>query len=269
MGKLPDAARIGTVDLNVADLDRALRFYRDTLGWREHGRRDGVVELGADATFLRLHHTPDARPRGRGEAGLYHVAYLLPSRADLGALLHHLVRARYPLEGASDHAVSEALYLSDPEGNGIEIYADRARDEWPRTGERIDMTTQPMDVQGVLAEGAGRAWGGAPDGARVGHVHLQVNDVPAAERFYRDVVGLDLVTRYGAQASFLSAGGYHHHVAVNGWGTAGGAPAQPGTLGLRSFELAVPRDALDETAARLGGEEARDPAGNVVRVVRA
>ncbi|HVM44802.1 MAG TPA: VOC family protein [Candidatus Thermoplasmatota archaeon] len=266
MAQLPDATRIGAVHLNVRDIERALLFYCDTLGLRERRRDATSAELGSDSTFLHLHATPDARPRAPNESGLYHVAYLLPSRADLGRVIRHLAAARYPLQGASDHAVSEALYLADPEGNGIEIYADRPRDAWPRAGERIQMATDVMDVESVLAAGGEARWVGAPDGMRVGHVHLNVNDVPAAEAFYRERVGFDLVTRYGARASFLSAGGYHHHVAVNAWGTHGGPAARPATLGLRRFNVVVPREGYEDALERLGGEEAADPAGNRFRI---
>lgn len=268
MSTLPDATRIGAVELNVRDLDRVAAYYRDTIGMRELARDRGVVTLGSDRPALRLHHAPDATPRAPRQAGLYHVAYLLPSRADLGAFVQFLIDTATPVEGASDHAVSEAIYLHDPEGNGIEVYADRPRDEWPMQDGKLGMGTAPMDVEGALASARG-AWRGWPDGARVGHVHLQVNDVPAAEAFYRETVGLDLMARYGAQASFLSAGGYHHHVAVNAWGTAGGPAADPSALGLRAYEIEVPEgEGHEALVKRLGGSEARDPSGNTIRIVR-
>lgn len=264
---LPDATRIGVVDLNVRDLDRIVAYYRETLGMRELSRDADAVTLGADGPALRLFRTPDAKPRAPRQSGLYHVAYLLPSRESLGRFLQFLVDTATPVEGASDHLVSEAVYLHDPEGNGIEVYADRPRADWPMQDGRLAMATEPMDVEGVLASARG-PWRGWPDGTRVGHVHLQVGDVPAAEAFYREAVGLDLMARYGAQASFLSAGGYHHHVALNAWGTQGGPAADPGALGLRAYEIVVP-DAAERKALveRLGGGTARDPSGNAVRVV--
>lgn len=288
MGLLPDATRIGVVDsdapagapsrqpsgigvvdLNVRDVDAQLGFYRDVLGYRERSRAGNIVELGAASTFLRLHHAPDAPARKPRQAGLYHVAYLLPTRADLGALIQRMIELRHPVQGASDHMVSEALYLADPEGNGIEIYADRPRASWRGLDQSLKMGTQPMDVEDVLASADGARWSGAPDGLRVGHVHLQVNDVLAAERFYRDVVGFEVQASMGSSASFLSAGGYHHHVAVNAWGTQGGPAADPRALGLREYEILVPAEGYEDLIKRVGGERASDPAGNVVRLVRA
>lgn len=256
MTRLPDATRIGRVDLTVRDLDREVRFYRDALGLRVLREDKGYAELGADAPIVGLHEDATAPPRPRVAAGLYHMAVLLPTRRALGGLLRRLAPLRV-LEGASDHAVSEALYLSDPEGNGIEVYADRPRDAWPRAAEGgIGMTTQSMDVDGVLAEAAAPL-DRMPDGTRMGHVHLQVGDVPAAEAWYRDL-GFDVTARYGPQASFLSAGGYHHHVAVNAWQSRGAPPARGDELGLRSFTVVVP--GIPEA------REMRDPAGNVVRL---
>lgn len=261
-------ARIGAVELNVRDLDRAVGFYQGILRFRVHRRSATLAELGTDEVLLRLHHAPDAPARAPRQAGLYHVAYLVPTRGDLGRLIRHLVDLRAPLQGASDHSVSEALYLADPEGNGIEVYADRPRETWPRLADRIAMGTAPMDVRAVVASGGDGAWTQAPDAMRVGHVHLQVSDVPSAERFYRERVGFDVQAQLGTSASFLSAGGYHHHVAVNAWGTQGGPHADPHALGLRRFEVLVPADAYEPTVKRLGGDEVADPAGNVLRVTR-
>lgn len=260
---------IGVVELNVQDLDRAVSFYQGILRFRLHRRDERLAELGARDAFLRLHATPDAPPRAPRQAGLYHVAYLLPRRADLGRLIRHLASLRTPIQGASDHGVSEALYLADPEGNGIEVYADRPREAWPRTKQGIAMGTSAMDVRAVVAAGEDAPWVEAPDATRVGHVHLQVSDVPSAEAFYRDRVGLDVQAELGASAAFLSAEGYHHHVAVNAWGTQGGSHADPNALGLRRFEVRVATTRWEASVKRLGGEEAPDPSGNVVRIVPA
>lgn len=270
MVPLPAATRIGTVELNVRDLVRVSAFYQETLGMRKLGSDATSITLGSDGPSLRLFHTPDAKPRAARQAGLYHVAYLLPSRADLGRFVQFLIDTATPVEGASDHSVSEAIYLHDPERNGIEVYADRPRDEWPMREGKLAMGTEALDVQGVLASAGSAAWKGWPDGARVGHVHLQANDVPAAEAFYTETIGLDIMARYGAQASFMSAGGYHHHVAVNAWASQGGAPNARDTLGLRAYELVVPDGlAYEALVKRLGGIEAKDPSGNVVRIVHA
>lgn len=256
MTKLPDATSIGRVDLTVHDLERELRFYRDALGFRVLREEKGFAEVGADEPIVGLHEDPTAPPRPRVASGLYHMAILLPSREALGGMLRRLAPMRV-LEGASDHHVSEALYLSDPEGNGIEIYADRPREKWSRdNGGGIAMTTQSMDVEGVLHEAA-EPLKEVPVGTRMGHVHLQVGDVPAAEKWYVDL-GFDVTARYGPQASFLSAGGYHHHVAVNAWQSRGAPPAKGDELGLRSYTIVVP--GLDRE------REERDPAGNVVRL---
>lgn len=270
---LPAAARVGGVDLVVKNLDAALGVYRDVLGFRVLRRDGGTLHLGADAAFLRLHERPDARERPWGTSGLYHVAYLLPSREHLGAFLRHLVESGWPIEGASDHGVSEAIYLSDADGNGIEVYADRPRDAWPRRGGRLHMTTEAMDAEGVLAAARG-PFAAAPVGTTVGHVHLNVGDAARAEAFYLRL-GLDLTTRYPG-ASFLSAGGYHHHVAVNEWRGRGAPPAPEDAVGLRAFTLALPaREDVDAVARRAGGEwedgalTLRDPAGNRVRFAAA
>lgn len=270
--RLPDQTRMGAVELAVHDLDREVRFYRDVLGMRVHAHTAREAALGSEDVLLRLRAEPDARPRPPGSAGLYHVAYLLPTRADLGRAIVHLVNARYPLQGASDHEFSEALYLADPEGNGIEIYADRPRSAWPRFNELTwaRMGPQPMDVEAVVAEGRDAPWRGFPGGTRVGHAHLNVNDVPRAATFYKRAIGFDPVIEMGESASFLSAGGYHHHVAVNAWGTRGGAPNAGDALGLREITIVLPdAEAYEDAVKRVGGERVADPSGNVVHLARA
>lgn len=277
--KLPAQTEVDSVDLTVSDLGRALELYRDVLGFRVLRQENGVAHLGAERPLLRLHEDPRAPARPPGASGLFHVAYLLPDRAHLGRLVRRLIELRHPIEGASDHIVSEALYLSDPDGNGIEVYVDRPRELWTRADGGIQMATRPLDVRS-LVEAAGEApYEHAPHGTKVGHIHLNVAHVPSAEAFYRDAVGLDVTARYGPEASFLSAGGYHHHVAVNTWGTRGGPRPPAGAIGLREYTLRAPgRDALDALAERLQKEGApfeepakalvaSDPSGNRVRFV--
>ena len=269
--RLPDSTHMGPVTLAVRDLDAQVRFYRDLLGMKVHAHAARDAQLGSDRVLLRLRAEPDAKPRARGQAGLYHVAYLVPTRADLGRAIQHLVAARYPLQGASDHEFSEALYLADPEGNGIEIYADRPRAAWPAFHDLTwaRMGPQPMDVESVLAEAGGIPWSGYPDGTTVGHVHLNVNDVERADAFYAGSLGFARVIALPGSASFLSAGGYHHHVAVNGWGTLRGPPNAEDALGLREVTVVIPdAEGHEEATKRVGGEVATDPSGNRIRLTR-
>jgi catechol 2,3-dioxygenase len=273
---LPAAARVSEVALTVADMGRATSFYERILGLDVIARHASTADLGAGGRrIVQLVHEPGA-PATRGTARLYHFAILFPSRRDLADALLRLLAARWPVEGASDHLVSEAIYLSDPERNGIELYRDRPRDEWTFRGGELQMSTLPLDVQRLVGEAGGSGPAGAPAGTRLGHIHLHVNDLRAAERFYREVVGLELMARYGDSASFLAAGGYHHHVAVNIWGTEGAPPAEEGALGLRWYRLALPDpEAVDELRSRLdaagvsqhsadGALRFRDPAGHTL-----
>lgn len=244
------ATTMGAVYLTIADLDRALRFYVDILGFRPQVRQANVVALTADGQtpLIVLTAQPTAKPRPRRTAGLYHVALLEPSRADLGRTLRHLAQTGYPLQGAADHLVSEALYLADPDGNGLEIYRDRPRDEWPVQNGQVRMTTDPLDVEGVLASGQedGRPWDGMPGGTRVGHVHLQASDLRAAERFYTGALGFGLMQRFGPSALFVSAGGYHHHLGMNTWDSLGAPPTPPDTVGLRHLTIELPDEAAQQ-----------------------
>src|SRR5262245_7324671 len=204
----PDTT-VGPVDLTVADLDRAERFYHDVLGFKQLGRADGTLTLTADGAraLLILREQPGARPKPRRATGLYHFAILVPTRRDLARSLRRLAEMQWPLVGASDHLVSEALYLDDPEGNGIEIYRDRPRAEWPRSGGRTQMATDPLDFDGLIGEleGDDQPWGGLAAGTTIGHVHLHVADLGAAEAFYHGVLGFDVITNYGGSALFVSA----------------------------------------------------------------
>jgi catechol 2,3-dioxygenase len=256
----PDA-RMGLVELSVSDLERSLEYWRRAIGLRILSRENGTAELGADVPLLRLVEEPGARPAD-GYTGLFHVALLVPDRASLGRFLGHAARHEIPLEGLSDHAVSEAIYLRDPDRHGIEVYADRPREQWEgRVRDR--MTTRPLDAASLLAEGAGAPFEGLPDGTTVGHVHLRVRDVDEAVGFYRDTLGMGLMAQLGPAAAFLSAGGYHHHIGVNTWESRGAAPAPDDTARLLGFTIVLPDAAeAERVAGRVGGTEARDPSGN-------
>jgi catechol 2,3-dioxygenase len=187
-----------------------------------------------------LREVPGARPVPRRATGLYHFAILVPTRADLGRALQRLIEARVPI-GQGDHLVSEALYLSDPDANGIEIYRDRPRDTWRWQNGQVQMATDPVDLQGLLAEAEreGQVPEGLPPGTIIGHVHLKVGDIPQTSAFYHDLFGFDVVAQLPS-ALFVSAGGYHHHLGMNIWESRGASPAQEGFAGLDSFTIVLP-----------------------------
>jgi len=270
---------IGRIELRVADLTAAADFYAEAIGLEPTERDDGRLTLGAGGRELVcLTGNPDAPPRPPGTTGLFHVAFLVPDRAELARSLNRLRERRWPLSGTADHLVSEALYLSDPEGNGIEIYRDRPREDWPRADGQVRMATLPLDLGSIRAELDGGAADPGPVAAdtRIGHVHLNVSDLDAAEAFYSGLLGFEVTVRGYPGARFVSAGGYHHHIGLNTWSSEGGPPPPEGSRGLRSFTVTVPDDnELDriEAALREGGAAAerteagvatRDPAGNGV-----
>jgi catechol 2,3-dioxygenase len=277
-GSIAADTRMGAVRLTVGDLDGTRDFYRDAIGLSELDRADGVVRLGANGEpIVELAGDPDAPARPRGTSGLFHLAILVPSRADLARALQRVAEAGWRLSGASDHLVSEALYLSDPEGNGIEIYRDRARDEWPVRDGVLQMDTLPLDLDGVLGElRRDNADAGMPAGTRIGHVHLNVGDLSAAEAFYSGALGFDVTVRGYPGALFVSAGGYHHHLGLNTWTGEGAPPPPAGSRGLRQFEIDLPgadQLAAEEDRLREAGFEpireddrvrVTDPSGNEV-----
>ncbi|HSB89879.1 MAG TPA: VOC family protein [Anaerolineales bacterium] len=271
---------MGPVGLRVRDEQAALDFYEGRLGLRitrdPTGQVLDVASPGGES-LLRLWVDPQALRKPKLSTGLYHYALVLPDRASLGVALETLLEGDYPLEGAADHLVSEAVYLADPEGNGIELYRDRPRQEWPRSDGRITMATDPLDAESLLAEGRLRGPArGLAAGTRMGHVHLHVSDLEAAEAFYCGVIGFDLVTRYGGSASFVSAGGYHHHLGMNIWAGRGAPPPPEGSAGLVYTTILLPK--LDDLSAvrmrlegagveideREGGLFVRDPSHNGV-----
>jgi catechol 2,3-dioxygenase len=255
---LPASAHMGAVELSVADLGRSLRYYEDAIGLSVLRRENGTAALGAGGReLLRLVEEPGAAP-SHGYSGLFHFALLLPDRPSLGQWLAHAARERVQLTGASDHRVSEALYLRDPDRHGIEIYADRPREQWEGRVAQV-MGTLPLDLDDVVqaaSEEQQASFAGLPDGTTMGHVHLCVGDVADTVGFYRDRIGMDVMAQLGDQAAFLSAGGYHHHLGTNTWESRGAGQAPSGTARLRSYTILVP--GLEQP------EQLEDPSGNTL-----
>jgi catechol 2,3-dioxygenase len=275
---MPDRTTVGPVALTVSSLDAGLGFYRDVLGLHvaQRNTTTAVVSAGA-APLVALVEVAGARRPPRGATGLYHLAILVPTRPALARALARLVAARYPLQGASDHLVSEALYLVDPDGHGIEIYADRPRDRWPRRGETVQMAADALDLEGLLRELDRPGGGDLVDPAtRIGHVHLRVADLAVGEAFYQGVLGFEVTQRDYPGALFVAAGGYHHHIGMNVWGSAGGTPPPAGSLALRWFAICLPdaagltsvleraRAAGVATQETRAGWRLRDPSQNTI-----
>jgi catechol 2,3-dioxygenase len=269
---------VGAVHLTVADLGRSLDYYREAIGLEVLEQADGRAAIGAgERELVVLVESAGARP-AYGYTGLYHFALLLPGRAELARWLAHASRDNVPLVGLSDHFVSEAIYLSDPDGHGIEIYWDRPREVWEgQVFER--MTTLPLDVgslMGELSAPESEPFEQLPDGTVMGHVHLKVASIPDTVAFYRDALGFDLMAQLGEQAAFLAAGGYHHHIGANTWESAGAAPPPEGLAALRHMTIVLPdavdRDRVLERLEHAGhapeesddGPRVRDPSGNTL-----
>lgn len=281
-GRLPDALRLGPVRLQVTDLDRSLSYYQRTLGLsiqRHAGSGAQLGPPGAEHALVELVERAGARPAPRrGRFGLFHFAIVLPDRPSLGRFLSHLSDLDVEA-GAADHLVSEALYLQDPDGLRIEIYADRPRAMWRRVGRELMMATDPLDAAGIVASAGDTAWTGMPAGAEMGHVHLHVGDLVPAAQFYADALGLDRTVWEYPGALFLSAGGYHHHLGTNTWAGAGATPPADDEAQLLEWtiELPTPRD-VDQVAERLisnghpveradrGALSVRDPWGTPLRL---
>ena len=273
---LPPDTSMGPVELTVAEHERSREYYEEAVGLRVLDEAGSRMSLGVDGTeLLVLVEEPGARP-AVGHTGLFHFALLLPDRASLARWLAHAGRERVALSGLSDHFVSEAIYLRDPDQHGIEIYADRPRESWE--GQvAAGMTTLPLDVEALFDEldnPATETFEGLPVGTTMGHVHLRVATIPETVAFYRDVLGFDLTASYGSQAAFLAAGGYHHHIGANTWESNGAAPPPPGTAALRQATIVLPDTAeRDRVAGRVAdagqepetgsdGVSVLDPSGN-------
>jgi catechol 2,3-dioxygenase len=283
LAELPVHTRMGEVHLSVAHLGRSIDYYERVIGLRVHSREDSRAALGTGGEdLLVLEEVQGARPALHA-SGLYHFALLVPERADLARWLVHAARDRAPLVGLSDHFVSEAIYLSDPDAHGIEIYWDRPREVWEGQVARR-LTTLPLDTDDLLRaldDPTTASFEGLPPRTVMGHVHLRVAAIPSTVSFYRDVLGFALMAALGTQAAFLSAGGYHHHFGANTWESAGAGQPPPGTATLTQATIVLPepaaRDAVVERVAAAGGPAAdsiaaldngdvlvRDPSGNPI-----
>ena len=251
---LPDRLRVGPVHLIVTDLGRSVEFYERAIGLRLSRREEGVAAMGAGGEdLLFLIEEPSARPAGR-HAGLYHFALLHPSRHELARAAQRLSATRTPISGASDHGISEAIYLPDPDGNGIELAADRGRERWGDLRDPATIGPRPLDMAGLLAMVGGEEPPAEADqGLVVGHLHLHVGDIDEALRFYRDVVGFEVMTQFPS-AAFIAAGGYHHHLGLNTWRGEGVPPAPEGVVGLRRWTVVLPHAAdVQELRSRVQG----------------
>lgn len=269
---------VGEVSINVKSLDYSLTFYQNIIGLQilERSNRSAVLTTDGKTPLLTLEQPEDVIPKVERTSGLYHFAILLPTRADLSVFLHHLLKTGYPL-GAADHYVSEALYLNDPDGNGIEVYRDRPSSEWTWNNGLVSMATEQLDGNRILAE-SNAEWTGLPAETIMGHIHLHVGDLKKAEEFYTKGLGFEIVSYY-PQAVFLSTGGYHHHIAINTWQGDGALTPPSNSVGLNWYTLVFPDEAAREEVVmrvrELGASvregdgflETSDPSGNRIRMV--
>lgn len=247
--------RIATVTLTVRDLDTVSRFYQQVIGLAPIEAGAGLVRLGVGTTVvLELRHDPAAALASRRVAGLFHTAFLVSSRADLAQWLLHAAEHRVPLHGASDHVVSEAIYLADPEGHGIEVYRDRPSETWTWRDGMVEMDTQALDLDDLARTVRSRDWSGLPTGSCIGHVHLQVGALEPAESFYAGLLGLEVVCRYPG-ATFFSSGGYHHHIATNIWNSRGAPARSERTTGLANIEIVTDGGVLKAVRSRLSADQ--------------
>lgn len=273
------STHVGQVRIKVKNLSRSLAFYEEVIGFQVSHQTDSTADLTADGkTVLLTLEQPDGVADKQGKTtGLYHFALLLPTRSDLAQFVLHLSDRNLPV-GSADHLVSEALYLSDPDGNGIEVYRDRDPSVWSWNGSEVRMATDPLNFRDLLAGVNERKWNGLPSGTVMGHIHLHVSDLQETERFYTQGLGFEVVCRYGGQALFISSGKYHHHIGLNTWNGVGAPRPAANSVGLESFDVVYPNEEARARAVanlrEMGAavtEEAEglsvaDPSGNRMRL---
>jgi catechol 2,3-dioxygenase len=255
--------RVARIGLKARDAETLAEYYRDVVGLREMTRRGASIVLGAgDRELMEIEQFSAAKPDDPRSAGLYHTAFLLPTRGDLARWSRRAIDKQLPVAGASDHNVSEAIYLTDPEGNGIEIYSDRPHNTWQWNGDRVKMGTEALDVKNLLdlIDREGGEWNGAPQNTVVGHVHLRVGNAKDAESFWHQQLGFDTVQTYGDKAVFLSTGGYHHHIGANAWQSSGAGLRDKDRTGLAWVEMEDTRGGNNHVF--------EDPWGNVINTIK-
>ena len=271
---------VGEIVLKVVDINRAKDFYTTTLGFRFLKEDDNQIILTADGRqpIIRLVVPENPINKIPRRTGLYHFAILLPDRLQLGLFLKHIIEADYPRIGGANHKVSEAIYLEDPDGNGIEIYRDIDDTTWKNNSDEIEMTTEALDYRGLIEETGNQIWKGMPEETIIGHIHLHVSDLESAKRFYCDGLGFDLITEMGNSALFISTGGYHHHIGLNIWQGKGALPLPENAAGMKYFTLVFPNkkqlesalDALDRLGYSFVKENdtavVKDPSENVIHL---
>jgi catechol 2,3-dioxygenase len=271
---------VSQVDLKVENLERSLSFYKQVIGFQilEQSERKATLTADGKTPLLSIEQPEDVMGKEPRTTGLYHFALLLPSRADLAKALQHFIKMNIRL-GASDHLVSEALYLDDPDGNGIEIYADRPSSTWSWKDGQVVMATEPLNAENLLKETNGEQWNGLPQDTLMGHIHLHVSELEKTKEFYLEGLGFDLVTQYGSQALFISTGGYHHHIGLNTWNGIGAKSPSKNSVGMKWFSLVYPTEEarknvvnqLKNIGAAIqednGEFNTEDPSGNRIRLL--
>ncbi|UAL48385.1 VOC family protein [Sutcliffiella horikoshii] len=269
------------VMIKVENLQRSIEFYTTIIGFQllKQTESQAVFSATGQSPLLTIVQPKDIKPKQQRTTGLYHFALLLPSRADLGSIMHHFIAKGVRLQGASDHLVSEALYLADPDGNGIEIYRDRPAEEWNWNGSEVEMASIALDVEGLLKEGQDTKWDGLPHETVMGHIHLHVSELKDTEQFYTEGLGFEVVTRYGAQVLFISTERYHHHIGLNTWNGVGAPAPEGNSVGLVWFSLVYSSEekklaAVDRLKSlgykvEVSDSEylAKDPSGNKIKLV--
>ncbi|PMC40212.1 glyoxalase [Bacillus sp. UMB0899] len=271
---------VSKLNLKVLDLIRSLAFYQDILGFQilEKSEKRAILTADGKTALLEIEQPDDVIPKQPRTTGLYHFALLLPSRSDLGSVLKHLLKLKYPLQGGSDHLVSEALYLADPDGNGIELYVDRSPSQWKWNNGEVEMSTDPIDVDGLLAEGRSE-WNKLPEDTIMGHIHLHVSELEKIKEFYCQGLGFEVVCNYGNQALFISSGGYHHHIGLNVWNGIGAPQPSEKSVGLIDYTIVYPNEKerdnasqrLQESGYNVAIEQeiyvTKDPSGNKIHLI--